>query len=176
MDLVKVLNKYVNKQGLGSATVSNIINNILTVRLDKVIVDVNMSTSAIEVRHTFFNDRVMLPESHDKRLLLLELAEKLNLEYKEVLTPLQTYKLEDGVHYVYAVYIEGVLRYVGKGSGKRIEHCTSGTSSNYSLNKAHFEGKRMQVVKIAKNLSNIESLDLERELIKRYKVQLVNKR
>ena len=50
-----------------------------------------------------------------------------------------------GIFYLYTVYVNDVIRYVGKGSNDRYLHATSGTSHVYELNKAHFNKDTIKV-------------------------------
>lgn len=68
-------------------------------------------------------------------------------------------------HYVYGCYVDGELKYIGKGKGSRYTHCTSGASTCPSLNKDFFSGRDMQVKKFKENLSDAESKELEKILI-----------
>lgn len=47
--------------------------------------------------------------------------------------------------YVYLASIDGDVKYVGKGKDTRFQHVNSGISSCYMANKAHFEGKFIDV-------------------------------
>ena len=69
--------------------------------------------------------------------------------------------------YVYICYLNDQPVYVGKGTGKRYLHCTSGKSSNARLNKAVFEYglDAMSVNFIYYNLDDWVALGLERDLI-----------
>lgn len=75
--------------------------------------------------------------------------------------------------YVYKVYLDGILVYVGKGQNKRCDHAISGSSSNKALNELYFRHKLLGeplpylVVKSCEN--EAEALRLEHELIYEYK-------
>jgi hypothetical protein len=71
--------------------------------------------------------------------------------------------------YVYAAYVEGVLRYVGKGKGNRYKHCNSGKSSCYRLNEDHFSGKSIVVEKIFEDLNEREAVEYESYILNEYK-------
>lgn len=64
------------------------------------------------------------------------------------------------MYYVYIARIGEEIVYIGKGSGKRLEHVNSGTSHNYYLNKAHFEGVVMDV-------QITEEFELEKDALER---------
>ena len=61
-------------------------------------------------------------------------------------------------YYVYIATVNGITRYVGKGKGSRLNHCASGKSSCFELNKAFFEGKVIEVCKVEERLSEREAL------------------
>lgn len=62
-------------------------------------------------------------------------------------------------NYVYIAKHGDEVVYVGKGSGERYKHCTSGRSSSYYLNKLHFDGADV-VVEIHKDRLTEEEADL----------------
>lgn len=68
-------------------------------------------------------------------------------------------------YYVYVAMVDGITRYIGKGKGSRYKHCNSGTSSSLELNKAFFEGKTIETIKVKENLSEHEALTVESFLI-----------
>lgn len=70
-----------------------------------------------------------------------------------------------GNYYVYIVKVDGQARYVGKGSGDRYKHASSGRSSSKLLNKAFFEGKDISVDIFARGLSSSQALRVEAEQI-----------
>ena len=76
---------------------------------------------------------------------------------------------KDSKHYVYVAYgVEGGVLYVGKGIGDRYKHCNSGISSNYLLNRHHFNsnyngGMTVDIVKTFDN--DTDALIYEKELI-----------
>lgn len=69
---------------------------------------------------------------------------------------------------VYKVIIEDEIVYIGSGKFGRENHCNSGVSHSYELNKCHHTGVKMDVVIHKMYLSKKESLVLEKELIKSY--------
>lgn len=70
--------------------------------------------------------------------------------------------------YVYICYLNNKPVYVGKGTGKRYLHCTSGKSSNPRLNQAFFEygSEAMFINFIYCDLDEWVALGLERDLIR----------
>jgi len=60
---------------------------------------------------------------------------------EEKITSKQGIQMKEKIYYIYAAYVDGVLRYIGKGSGDRYKHCTSGRSSCVDLNIDLFNGK-----------------------------------
>jgi hypothetical protein len=68
-------------------------------------------------------------------------------------------------YYVYVCYVDDVVKYVGQGKGERYKHCVSGTSSNTGLNRAHFIGSEMEVVIAFEDLSKVDSMLYEQEII-----------
>lgn len=84
--------------------------------------------------------------------------------------------MKEKIYYIYAAYVDGVLRYIGKGSGDRYKHCTSGRSSCVDLNIDLFNGKKIEVKKIRENLSEREALNAEALLIEVNYDTLYNKK
>ena len=76
---------------------------------------------------------------------------------------------KDSEHYVYVAYgKDGDVLYVGKGIGDRYKHCDSGISSNYLLNRHHFNSSYNggMIVDIVKTFDNdTDALIYEKELI-----------
>jgi hypothetical protein len=66
---------------------------------------------------------------------------------------------------VYVVRFEDEIVYIGSGIKDRHNHCISGTSHVYDLNRLHFEGKVVDVKVIKTNITKQESLVAEKELI-----------
>ena len=66
---------------------------------------------------------------------------------------------------VYVVRFEDEIVYIGSGIKDRQNHCTSGTSHVYDLNRLHFEGKVVDVQVVRGNITKQESLVIEKELI-----------
>lgn len=79
-------------------------------------------------------------------------------------------------YYVYTATVDGILRYIGKGKGNRIDHCTSGKSTCALLNRDWWEGYHFIVEKVAENLTDQEAVELERKLINenKHKLELYN--
>jgi len=76
-------------------------------------------------------------------------------------------KIEGNCYYVYIVFVEGVPKYVGKGTGDRYKHAVSGTSSVKQLNKDLFDDKHIEVRIVfgRKNMSEQKALKLELDTI-----------
>jgi hypothetical protein len=68
-------------------------------------------------------------------------------------------------YYVYECRVDGILKYIGMGKGKRLNHCNSGKSHVSELNKDFHEGKTMEVVKIKEGLTKSQALQYEWEQI-----------
>lgn len=85
-------------------------------------------------------------------------------EIEERCKPLS--ELHQRVFYVYEAYVDGELRYIGKGKGARWKHCGSGKSSCSELNKDFHEGKKIEVVIRKDKLLEYEAEGLEIELIR----------
>lgn len=69
------------------------------------------------------------------------------------------------VYYVYTVYVDGVLKYIGRGKGNRIDHCKSGKSSCKELNNDFFQNKNIEVIKVEENLTLEEADQIELDWI-----------
>ena len=67
--------------------------------------------------------------------------------------------------YVYLVFVDKYLRYIGKGVGNRYLHAISGTSHVYSLNRAYFGDSQIEVLCYADGLPEENALRLEESLI-----------
>lgn len=59
----------------------------------------------------------------------------------------------------------GNILYIGSGATGRSNHCISGISSVYELNKMHFNGEHVEVVIHSSHETKEESLSAEKELI-----------
>lgn len=66
------------------------------------------------------------------------------------------------IYYVYGCFVDGLLRYIGKGKGERWKHCTSGSSTCKELNRDLFEGKHMEVKFLYEGLSEEYALQIEK--------------
>jgi hypothetical protein len=78
---------------------------------------------------------------------------------------------KDGVvmprrYYVYIARVDSEVCYVGHGKKWRFEHCNSGISSSYGLNKLHFEGKDIKVEIYRDDMTKEDATLLEIELIR----------
>lgn len=54
-------------------------------------------------------------------------------------------KIQGNCYYVYIVFVNGIPRYVGKGTGDRYKHAISGASSVPELNKDFFNTANIEV-------------------------------
>lgn len=82
---------------------------------------------------------------------------------------------EANKYYVYACYVDDELKYVGMGQGLRYRHCNSGSSSCAELNKDFYEGKKIEVKKLHKNLTKLQADEIEEALIRDNFDHLYNK-
>lgn len=73
--------------------------------------------------------------------------------------------LQGKTYYVYFVFVNGTLRYIGKGKKDRYKHPVSGASSCAELNRDHFAGKCVEVRLAARNLTESEALLKEGEYL-----------
>ena len=83
----------------------------------------------------------------------------------DTLNVLNSQLMKPEEHYVYLVYIDRVLKYIGKGFGSRYQHSLSGTSHVFGLNKAYFQGNTIEVMLYADAMSEKNALNLESSLI-----------
>lgn len=67
--------------------------------------------------------------------------------------------------YVYIVFVDKQVKYIGKGCGNRYKHPTSGTSSVVELNRDLFTGKNIEVRFLLDNATDFMASLLERDLI-----------
>lgn len=70
--------------------------------------------------------------------------------------------------YVYAVYVDSELKYIGKGNGERWKHTISGTSHVKELNRALFSGSLVETVLVKAGMTDSEAFGLESELIESF--------
>lgn len=82
---------------------------------------------------------------------------------------------EANKYYVYACYVDDELKYIGMGQGLRYRHCNSGSSSCAELNKDFYEGKKIEVKKLHKNLTKAKADEIEEGLIRDSFDSLYNK-
>lgn len=98
---------------------------------------------------------------------MLECIKKSRLFTEELLK--KNLKRYDAKYYVYVVVNPSKqVVYIGKGSGSRYKHVTSGTSSSYELNKDHFLGVSNKVYLHSVFKANIDALVVENELIDKF--------
>ena len=76
-------------------------------------------------------------------------------------------KLQGKLYYVYVVFVDGQLKYVGKGKGDRYKHAVSGASSVSELNRDHFSGKYIEVRIVHPDqwLTECEAIKMEMDYI-----------
>jgi hypothetical protein len=79
------------------------------------------------------------------------------------------FKGEDMEYYVYFAKIGEEVVYIGKGKGDRSDHVNSGTSHNYYLNQAHFQGVLMDVQIYMHFDCEVDALTCEAAMIKELK-------
>lgn len=87
--------------------------------------------------------------------------------------------LRGGRYYVYAVYVNSYLKYIGMGQGNRYKHAISGTSHVKMLNKCFYSGKQIVVRIVEDNLFKEVAAQLESDYINYYLdngAELYNKR
>lgn len=76
----------------------------------------------------------------------------------------------------YEVYVvkdnNGIIIYIGSGRCGRHQHCKSGISHVYELNKMHFNGEEVVVEVIVASFDKQETLDLEKSLILKHRPKL----
>lgn len=70
-----------------------------------------------------------------------------------------------GKYYVYKCFVDGKLRYVGKGKNSRYKHTISGKSHCAELNEAFFDGKEIKVQVFKSGLTEKQALLVESTLI-----------
>ncbi len=73
--------------------------------------------------------------------------------------------LQGKTYYVYFVFVDGNLKYIGKGKKDRYKHPISGASSCSELNRDHFAGSCIEVRIAAKNLIESKALSMEEEYL-----------
>jgi len=74
-------------------------------------------------------------------------------------------ELVEGRYYVYIVFVEGEVKYIGKGTKERWKHALSGASTVALLNRDFFEGKKIEVKCYKNFIQESEALELEKQLI-----------
>lgn len=92
--------------------------------------------------------------------------EDCKLSNKYTRTPLS--EKYQNIYYVYKAFVDGELKYIGKGKGDRWKHCNSDKSSCGELNRDFYEGKSITVEKYKTNLGSKEADILEMQLISEY--------
>ncbi len=81
--------------------------------------------------------------------------------------------------YIYTVYVDGVLKYIGKGVGDRYLHPISGLSHVKELNKHFYTGCHIYTCIVEDELTEDDALNIESDYLSFYKsnkAPLYNKR
>lgn len=74
-------------------------------------------------------------------------------------------ELVEGRYYVYIVFVEGEVKYIGKGTKERWKHALGGASTVALLNRDFFEGKKIEVRCFRDFIQEKEALEIEKDLI-----------
>lgn len=74
-------------------------------------------------------------------------------------------ELVEGRYYVYIVFVDGKVRYIGKGTKERWKHALGGASTVPYLNRDFFEGKKIEVKCFREFIQEKEALSIEKNLI-----------
>jgi hypothetical protein len=74
-------------------------------------------------------------------------------------------RLQGCNYYVYVVFVDAEVKYVGKGKGDRYKHPISGSSSCVELNRDFFNGRCIEVRFAGENLTEDKALNMERDLL-----------
>jgi hypothetical protein len=90
------------------------------------------------------------------------------VNYNRMKDSAQSYDKRYDGNYIYYVYHEGDVVYVGRGKGRRYLHANSGRSSCRELNKLHFQGVVFNVEVVESGLSYNESKEAEKIHMKRF--------
>lgn len=73
--------------------------------------------------------------------------------------------LQGREYYVYLVYVDSQIKYIGKGKKERYKHAISGASSCPELNRDFFSDKKIEVLFIGEAFLEEEASSMEQELI-----------
>lgn len=113
--------------------------------------------------------RIMIANKEFERFYLHEIKEQLlwDLKYRTGAVIPEPCKSR-GIYFVYGVWVDDDLVYVGQGKGDRWKHPTSGISHNKELNKIFFAGEKMTVSFFRQDIPQQDAVKLESCLIAFY--------
>lgn len=106
--------------------------------------------------------------SKDRLRYLKDLARKQGAVFTRPVKATRIEAYQPIEYYVYAVEIESVFIYIGKGYKARWEHTVSGVSHVYELNRLHFNEQPLTVVCLAENLTSRQAHWFEQKCIIKY--------
>lgn len=104
----------------------------------------------------------------DRLRYLKDLARKQGAEFIKSIKATRVEAYQPSEYYVYAVEIDGVFIYIGKGYKTRWEHTVSGVSHVYELNRLHFDEQPLIVICLAQNLTSRQAHWFEQNCITKY--------
>lgn len=96
------------------------------------------------------------------------LARKLGAVFTNPLKRVEGVAYEPKEYYVYAVEVDNIFIYIGKGYKSRWEHVVSGTSHVYELNRLHFTNQQVRIVALQDNLGSRQAHWFEQSCILKY--------
>lgn len=110
-----------------------------------------------EQRYNYDCD-LYVDEGNDKPVLVEGTSNTVRAELSQKLAKSQK-------NYVYVVFVDKSLKYIGKGRGDRYKHAVSGISSVMELNRDLFLGKLIEVKIVQNGLTESVATLLERDMI-----------